>query len=135
VWRANAVIRPSPTLARWIPVVIWMAIIFALSAQSSFPRGPEPMLEVLLRKIAHLSEYAVLAILVARALGGAAIPTLVLVFRTMAIVLVYAISDEIHQSFVPSRMPSPTDVIIDMIGALIGLGIFRAWEATRGQRV
>jgi VanZ family protein len=111
-----------------------MALIFMLSAQSSFPRGPEPMLEVFLRKIAHLTEYAVLAILLARAMAGSAAPSAAVAGRVLAIAIAYAISDEVHQGFVPNRMPSPVDVLIDGFGALIGLGIWRAWRSFRRRR-
>jgi VanZ family protein len=111
-----------------------MAVIFVLSAQPSFPRGPDPVLDVVLRKLAHLSEYAVLAILVTRALAGTAAPSSTVAMQTMAIVLAYAISDEIHQAFVPNRMPSAVDVLVDVAGGLIGVGIFRAWVSIRRQR-
>jgi VanZ family protein len=126
--------RWSRTLARWLPVVIWMAIIFAFSSQPSFPRGPDPTLEALLRKLAHLTECAILAILVARALGGAATPSRAIAIKTIVIVLAYAISDETHQAFVPNRTPSPVDVLIDSAGALIGLGICYLWATSRRQR-
>ena len=105
-------------IVRWGPVAIWMMVIFALSSQSTLPRGPDPILEVIMRKLAHFSEYALLAALIARALGGFTRATAVQAF---VITVAYAITDEIHQAFVPLRQPSPTDVLIDAAGAVTGL--------------
>lgn len=77
------------------------------------------------RKAAHLTEYAILAILLSRALVAGKAPldgkTAVLVLTGAAL---YAASDEFHQSFVPSRGASLHDVGIDATGATLGLIIF-----------
>jgi VanZ family protein len=92
-----------------------MALIFALSSQHG--GGHLPPAEVVLRKLAHVAEYLVLTLLLVRALRrsdvAAAVP-----FACLA-AIVYAASDEWHQSFVPTRTATPRDVAIDGIG--IGL--------------
>jgi VanZ family protein len=102
-----------------------MAVIFTLSSQSTLPRGPDPLHEVVMRKLAHFGEFALLAALVARALGGPLLPGTAV--RALGIAVAYAISDEIHQAFVPLRTPSPIDVLIDTAGALTALAILRLW--------
>lgn len=118
---------PRRLLLLWAPPFLWMAVIFGISSQSTLPRGPDPLLELVARKLAHLGEYAVLAILIARALAIGSASTRAVSLPTLAIVLAYAISDELHQGFVPLRTASPLDVGIDVVGGAVGLGIRRWW--------
>ena len=114
---------------RWLPVILWMALIFVVSSQPALPRAPDDLLDLLAKKAAHFGEYFVLAILVARAIGGARS----LAWRELAIALgitlAYAASDELHQRFVPGRTPSPWDLVIDALGAGTGLGVFARWRS------
>jgi VanZ family protein len=81
----------------------------------------------LIRKAAHLSEYAVLAMLLVRALWPVARASwLRLVGPTLGICAAYALLDEFHQSFVPSRTGSLLDVGFDFSGALLGTALFVA---------
>jgi VanZ family protein len=142
-------------LKYWLPVLIWMALIFSASSDSHsyehssffiepllhwlFPRMSQSRVEAihhLTRKCAHLTEYAVLALLLWRALrqpvkndprpwgwpkAGLA----------LAIVFLYAASDEFHQIFVPTRSPLVSDVFIDTAGGaagLLALWIFGRWR-------
>jgi VanZ family protein len=110
-------------LARWLPVFIWMGLIFAVSSQPVLPSVPSfPLLDVVFKKTGHMLAYAVLIVLVLQALGvrhGATNRSHTLL--AFIIVLAYAASDEIHQSFVPNRTALWTDVVIfDLTGACIG---------------
>src|SRR2546421_7896289 len=132
-------------LKYWLPVLVWIGLIFVGStdlmsaAHTSRIIGPilrwfKPdvstetiaRLQFFVRKAGHLSEYAILATLIWRALRRAAQRE-----RRMSILFVgawlacaiFAATDEFHQSFVPSRTASPNDVMIDALGALIGLTI------------
>jgi VanZ family protein len=104
-------------LACWLAVVLWMGMIFALSAQSRLPSAPQPWLDVLVKKGGHFAVYAVLAALIWRAFE----------WRSRAwswawlLAVIYAISDEWHQSFVAGRHPQATDVLIDACGAATAL--------------
>ena len=107
------------TLVRWVLVVCWMGVIFALSATPSLASPVEPVYDVILRKLAHVAVYAVLTILVYRALRRhIARPTHA---WPLAIVIaaVYACSDEWHQTCVPGREGTVHDVAIDSVG-LVG---------------
>ncbi len=77
----------------------------------------------MLRKLAHTAEYAVLGALLARALGRSGL--------AVAIGVLYAVSDEVHQAFVPGRLGSPVDVAIDAIGVVCGVLL---WQAARTRR-
>lgn len=80
----------------------------------------------LVRKLAHLTEYAILALLLWRALRGPQEnPSLPWNWKQASLVLLmialYAATDEFHQSFVPSRQASIVDVFIDITGGISGL--------------
>jgi VanZ family protein len=107
-----------------------MALIFVLSAQPSLPRAPDDLLDMLVKKGAHFGEYLILAILLGRALAPEELSPRTAAFA-FGITIAYAISDELHQAFVPGRMPSPWDVGFDALGAGSGMAIFAAWPGAR----
>ncbi|SRR6266566_1618998 len=109
--------------ALWGPVVLWAAVIFGLSSIPSLSSGLGTWDEVL-RKGAHVTEYAVLGLLLLRALGRE-LPALVLA-------IAYAGTDELHQHFVHGRHSSPFDVAFDACGAAVGLLV---WQLARGRSV
>jgi VanZ family protein len=98
------------TLDRFAPPLLLMAVIFFLSAQPDLNSGLGPW-DIVLRKLGHMAEFGLLWWLWWRALelrGRAAIAA--------AIALAYAVSDELHQTFVDGRVGSPVDVLIDATG-------------------
>ena len=99
-------------LSRWGPVVVWAAVIFAFSSVPSLSSGLGTWDEVL-RKGAHITEYAVLGALLLRALNRP-LPALL-------IGIAYAATDEVHQHFVRGRHSSPFDVAFDACGLALGL--------------
>ena len=131
--------------AAWLPAVCWMGVIFLMSAAPGDLSGEQSGLVVhvlaalwrfvsgggqlsaevldtlsfLVRKAAHMSEYAILALLYRYALvkNGAARPGA----KALLLAALYACTDELHQAFVPDRGPSPVDVLIDTTGASLGL--------------
>jgi VanZ family protein len=148
-----------PFLKYWLPVLIWMALIFSASADSHsyehssrflepllrwlFPQMPQAQIgqiHHLIRKCGHLTEYAILALLLWRALhqSKSNLPqwSWPKVGGTLLIVFLYAASDEFHQSFVPTRTPLVSDVFIDTAGGAIGLlaiWLFRHCKMDSGQ--
>ena len=81
-------------------------------------------LNMIIRKAAHLTEYAILALLLVRAIQYGAVKLKWLsIVGAAGLSLLYSISDELHQMFVPSRTSSPRDVLIDNIGVAITLTI------------
>ncbi len=105
--------------AYWLPVFLWMGIIFLLSSRQSVSVSAEYLLNFLFFKTLHLIEYAVLFTLFTRAIHQSLSSKKVVNPYAAAFVLtvLYAATDEFHQQFVPSRQGSPRDVIIDGIGA------------------
>jgi len=118
-------------LLRWAPAAIWMALIFLLSAQPALPRAPDDMLDILAKKVAHFGEYLILALLICRAMAPIGAPLARASAGAAAVALLYALSDEIHQAFVPGRNPSAADLAVDAIGAAVGIALFRRWRAVR----
>jgi VanZ family protein len=112
-------VTDSRGLPHWLPVVLWAGVIFALSSIPSLGTGLG-VWDLILRKGAHMTEYAVLALLLVRALGREA--------PALALGVLYAASDELHQAFVRGRHASPVDVAIDAVGLLLGL---LAWRRTK----
>lgn len=100
-------------ISRFGPPVVLMALIFFLSAQPDLNSGLGTW-DLILRKLAHMTEYGLLCALWSRALPGAP------VWAGAAIALGYAITDEFHQTFVADRHGSPVDVLIDAVGIAVG---------------
>jgi VanZ family protein len=99
-----------------LPPLAMMALIFALSGQPS-DNVDRAWWDVLLRKLAHVTEYAVLTALWWRAMRSLGVRRPILV--AIAISLGYAATDEYHQTFIEGRHGTPVDVLIDSIGMTI----------------
>ena len=110
------------SLPRWlrdiVPLVLWMALIFTLSAQTDLVDIEDDTGEKFFYKISHFIAYAVLAWLWWRALVPQRQTSWPVVLIALALTVLYAISDEVHQSFVPGRHPAFYDVLFDAGGAL-----------------
>lgn len=127
-------------LSRYLPLVAWLCFIFFASTDSFsagntsriigplvlwlFPHTTAETLatiQIFTRKLAHFTEYAILGFLAARAFRTS--PRWFLIAAIL--IVVYALLDEYHQSFVPSRTASIYDSFIDMAGGLTALLIVR----------
>lgn len=139
----------------WLPVLLWMAVIFSasndrVSSQRSsrliepivrwlFPRAPTATVHQVVyyvRKGAHVTEYAVFALLLWRTLsytwhGSSRSWSWKIAGCVLLLAVVYAASDEWHQRFVPNREGRPMDVLIDTSGAVLGLAVMWAWTRRR----
>jgi VanZ family protein len=139
-------LRASNYLKSWLPVLLWMVFIYTastdlMSAEHTsrflvpFLHWLKPdisaqtiaQVHMLIRKGTHLTEYAILAVLLWRAFRlqriGVRQSLWPQAVTALAVALVFAAMDEYHQSFVPSRGPSAVDVLIDSCGALLGLAL------------
>jgi VanZ family protein len=105
----------SRVLTLWLPVLAWAAVIFAFSSIPSLSSGLGAW-DTVLRKGAHITEYAVLGALLYRAFERDA--------PALAAGIAYAATDELHQHFVRGRHASPVDVAIDAVGVALGMLIW-----------
>jgi len=141
-------------LKYWLPPFIWLGVIFVgstevMSAEQTsrflvpFLRWLDPQISFAtiaaihfaLRKLGHLTEYAIFAALLWRALRcGTCLQAKMSILFLLAwlAAAIFAVTDEFHQSFVPSRTASPIDIMIDICGAMIGLIICMMF-ATQGR--
>jgi VanZ family protein len=102
----------SRALSVWLPVLAWAAVIFTFSSIPSLSTGLGGW-DTLLRKGAHMTEYAILGALLLRALGSET--------PALAAGVAYAATDELHQHFIRGRHASPVDVAIDAVGVAVGM--------------
>ncbi len=99
-----------------MPALLWMGWIFWLSSQQALP--PPPGISYTIAAIAgHFVLYAVLMLLLLVAIDMPQQPRAARVKVALAIALIYAVSDEFHQSFVPGREASVFDIVVDTCGA------------------
>jgi VanZ family protein len=148
--------KTGPLLGRWLPVLVWMCVIFSASSDRMsfghssriigplvrwlFPHLSDEAVHaivVCVRKCAHLAEYAVLALLLWRALRKPPTPKAPRwqwskAGFVLALVAFYAATDEFHQAFVPSREGSVRDVLLDTFGG--ALGLFFLWAMGRWRK-
>jgi len=108
-------VRPLAVL-RWLPALLWMGWIFWLSSQTALP--PPPGISYTRAALAgHFALYAALTCLLLIAVGSprGASPQLT---AALLIAIGYALSDELHQSFVPGRDAALEDLLVDALGVL-----------------
>ena len=138
-------------VAYWLPPVVWMAVILWLSTDTGSPEHTSSFLlplvrwllpwatpaqldfiHLLLRKMGHLVEYAVLAALWFRAFArGRGLPPRTAAWLSLSISLAWAFLDEWHQSMLLSRTGSALDVVLDGAGAAAALAAGRlGWRAS-----
>ena len=111
----------------WMPVLLWAGLIFICSGIPNLKTNlPE---DFILRKAAHVTEYFLLAFLLRRAFCGTfAMNARSLFLYPATVALLYAISDEIHQSFTPGRTCSMGDVVIDAAGIILFYVLLRIFK-------
>ena len=118
-------LRPfRPLLYRWAPVIGWMAVIFALSAQSTLPSIPQSAADAVFKKTGHAVAYAILCVLVARGLHGVQPLQWRRLVAAVVLSALYGASDELHQSLVPGRTPRVFDWLVDVAGATAGAWVY-----------
>jgi VanZ family protein len=143
----------SPHARKWLPIPVWMGVIFLASTDigsaahtgsivmwllrtisgGRMPLATMEEIHFLIRKSAHLTEYAIFGFLLWRAFTTSTNLTgRRLAWGSAAALLVaalYACTDEYHQSFVPGRTSSIRDVAIDTVGAAVAIGVCGALKA------
>lgn len=124
-------------LPRWlrdiVPLILWLALIFVLSSRSTLVELGSDAEEKLFNKSAHMVVYAVLTWLWWRALSPSRQIAWPLLAAAFALTVLYGISDEIHQSFVPGRHARVADVLFDSAGGLAMILLLRRVYPRRGK--
>jgi len=141
-------------LLSWIAVILWMLLIFNLSSQTAdhsdkLSKGivavVVEMIEKvahgfdidtsgfnhIIRKLAHFFAYLVLGVLVMNALSQSGVSGMRACVFALGICTLYAVSDEVHQLFVPGRSGQAMDVLIDSAGAVAGMIGFMPYKIER----
>ena len=116
----------AKTISKWGPVIIWAGLIFLVSSIPTLPKTEIIWWDFILKKSAHMIEYGIFYFFLIRALGKRG----TLLAFIMAIL--YACSDEYHQSFVPGRTATLRDVGFDIIGIIISYQVIKyqkAWNS------
>lgn len=128
---------------KYILVSIWMLVIFLMSSevavtssarsdeivrtiQSIGVSTPTNILTFLVRKTAHICAYFILGILLFNLLKEYELAVKKMIFLSIAIAMLYACTDELHQMFVPGRSGEVRDVLIDTAGAAVGVVVYAA---------
>ena len=113
---------------RWLPALVMMLIIFLFSSPSSSELPSFDWADRIVKKSGHVIGYALLALSCWRGLAFKHEQR----WLAWCLVILYALADEFHQSFVPGRFPSVMDVLVfDNLGALIGLWFFNLYKTQR----
>lgn len=112
----------------FLAALVWAGFIYYLSSIPDLKSSLPTLYDLIFRKIAHLSEYALLAYLIAR---GFNYHSQKYYIYSAALSILYAFSDEMHQLGVWGRQGSPRDILIDTIGVLIGLIIYFEQKSQR----
>jgi VanZ family protein len=137
----------------WTAVLLWLVLIFSLSAQPAeqsdelskkvteviietvdrvvpLETDEKPTIDLverfnhIVRKYAHFSAYLVLGLLIMNALRRSGVRGFKAFMFSLLFCILYAVSDEIHQLFVPGRGAQVTDVLIDGAGSIVGIGMY-----------
>lgn len=107
----------------WIPAAAWAGVIFYLSSQPTVPAPGVPGMD----KVLHFGAYAVLGWLLAFAVDRARLPLIV----GVVLGLLYGVSDEIHQAYVPGRSPDLLDWMADAAGVAAATFLYARRHARR----
>jgi VanZ family protein len=120
--------KPIPVILRWMPAVVMMAVIFFLSGQPASRLPIFGTYDLFIKKFGHALGYALLGIAYYFALPVRLRIGYKWVLALLMAVL-FALSDEFHQSFVEGRNSSLLDVVIDTVGASIALTLIALYSS------
>ncbi len=116
-------------LIYWLPVILWAGAIFYLSGVPNLNSGLAVFWDVFWRKLAHATEFGVLNLLLWRAFyygSGASFKKAL--WWSLILTLLYAVSDELHQYFVPERQCRWQDLAQDSLGIFLVSGSLYIWQ-------
>lgn len=110
----------------WFPPIIWMGVIYFMSSQKSISITSNPAAEFVTFKTLHMIEYAFLFFLFYRAFHSLHnIGEYSYIIYSFTIALLFSLTDELHQLFIPTRQGRIRDILFDIVGMLVMYGIIR----------
>lgn len=113
---------------RFLPLLLWASVIFYMSSQDAIGVSDSRTVDIFVHKLAHIIEYAILYITFyiafAHRIKNAAATGILFT-------MLYGISDEIHQSYNPTRSPRYYDVLIDTLGGCAGYIVILLFKKLR----
>ena len=124
--RVKTVRKIAHFLNLWLPPVIWAIVIFLLSSRPTRRASQIYWQDFIVKKSAHMIEYAIFASLLYRAISNSGVKKTNAGLFALIIAVLYGGSDEFHQIFTPGREPTVRDVIFDTIGA--SFAIYTIWN-------
>lgn len=113
--------RATRTLLRWLPSLGLMALIFVLSSQSGLKVSEDAGVDRPLRTLAHFTVYALLAAALLFAMSGSNSVSARAALMALFGAVLFGLSDEIHQALVPDRTGQLKDLLVDGLGASMGV--------------
>ena len=111
----------------WLPVVVWMGVIFIGSAIGRVPQVGDETLDGLVHRAAHVLEFAVLGALLLRATSNGRPVSKREIVITLMVIGLYGVGDEFHQRFTPGRNSEGRAVLFDVAGGAIGVWAWYRW--------
>lgn len=118
--------KTGKTIVFWLPVLFWMGLIFFLSSFHKLQASQIGWQDFVTRKLAHFLEYAILAVLFYRLIKNSTPFSLKkCFFLALVLTVLYALSDEFHQTRVNGRTGRFFDIGVDSFGALGGLSFIK----------
>ena len=147
--KANVAQSSRHFIKYWLPVILWMCFVYWMSTEGFssqhtfslvtavlrflFPRiSPHEvrLIHLMIRKVAHVIEYFILGLILFRAFHGGSTASWKWRWSLFAVigVVVWAVSDEWHQSFVSTRMASVVDVGMDTAGGILAQCVGALWH-------
>jgi VanZ family protein len=118
----------------WLPVLVWMGVIFAGSSIGSLPRVGGKVTDGVAHRVAHVMEFAILGALTLRAVSQDRRVTKRELISTLIIIALYGASDEFHQRFTPGRSSEGIAVVFDVAGAIVGAWVYWRWQSRKQSR-
>ncbi len=117
----------------WLPVIVWMGVIFAGSSIGNLPHVGGKTTDGIIHRLAHVTEFAILGALVLRGMCRGKPSTRREVLIMLLIVGLYGASDEFHQRFTPGRNSEGLTVLFDIAGGALGAWIYGWWRQQRAR--
>ena len=116
-------------IMRWGPAILFMALIFIASSTPGSDLPDFGQWDILTKKAGHLLGYALLGAAIFRGLNYGRNVTWLRILVAGFLIILHAVIDEWHQSFIPNRSPAFLDVCIDIAGGLLGMATWHFLRA------